>query len=154
MVRDGAMQLSEAEWKVMNVLWRAGSGSARDVLEALHGETRWAYTTVKTMLSRLAEKGAVSERTAGAAVVYTPRIRQNATRRAALKSLVERAFGGAMDSFVHHLVSREQLSDRERARLRELLDAAGDGGDMGEGGDRRGVPVHPRRGGPDRRSAP
>ncbi len=130
------MQLSEAEWKVMNVLWRAGSGSARDVLEALHAETGWAYTTVKTMLSRLAEKGALSERTAGGAAVYTPRIRQSATQRAAFRSLVDRAFGGTVGAFVHHLVAQEKLSEKERAELRRLLDAAerDDGGAGVRGG--------------------
>lgn len=115
------MQLSEAEWKVMNVLWRTGAASAREVLEALHGETGWAYTTVKTMLSRLEEKGAVGAKTVGGAAVYSTRIRQAATQRAALKSLVERAFGGTMSAFVHHLVARESLSAKEKAALRKLL---------------------------------
>ena len=119
------MQLSEAEWKIMNVLWRAGSASARDVLEALQGETGWAYTTVKTMLTRLVEKGAAREKTVGQAAVYSAKVQQRAAQRAALAALVDRAFGGTMGGFVHHLVANEKLDAKERAALQKLLDEAG-----------------------------
>lgn len=120
------MQLSDAEWRIMNVLWQAGSASARDVHGALERETEWAYTTVKTMLTRLAEKGAVKEKTVGQASVYTPRVQRTATQRDALRALVGRAFGGTMSSFVHHLVANETLSAKERAALQKLIDEGGE----------------------------
>ena len=126
------MQLSHAEWKIMNVLWRAGPANARDVLEALKGETGWAYTTVKTMLTRLAEKGAVREKTTGQTAVYFPRVAQRSARKAAVKTLIERAFDG-VGGFVHHLVEHEKLDAKQRATLRRLLDEQ-DGATRDRGG--------------------
>ena len=51
-------RLSEAEWRVMNVVWAQAPVSTRDVLERVEDETKWAYTTVKTVLDRLVTKNA------------------------------------------------------------------------------------------------
>lgn len=56
------MKLSDTEWTVMHVLWKRSPASVRDVLEAVEADTGWAYTTVKTILGRLAEKGVVAVR--------------------------------------------------------------------------------------------
>lgn len=115
------MQLSEAEWKVMSCLWRATPASARDVLDRLGKETEWAYTTVKTMLTRLVEKGAVRERALDGTAVYEPLVTQRDARRQAVRALIERAFGGTYGAFVHHLAAEEKLSPRDRAELKKLL---------------------------------
>ena len=54
------MRLNDSEWKVMQALWGRHPATARDVLEQVERETAWAYTTVKTLLARLVEKGADS----------------------------------------------------------------------------------------------
>lgn len=115
------MQLSDAEWRLMEALWKGAPASARDLLERLGPTADWAYTTVKTMLTRLAEKGAVSEEMEGNVARYRPKVTRLAARRTAVRTLVERAFGGAYGAFVHHLVEGGPLSDRERAKLRKLL---------------------------------
>ena len=116
------MQLSEAEWKVMSCLWGDSPASARDVLDRLGRETEWAYTTVKTMLTRLVEKGAVKERTVDGAAVYEPLVTQRAARKDAVRALVDRAFGGTLGAFVHHLLADEKLSAKDRSTLKKLLD--------------------------------
>ncbi len=134
------MRFSDAEWIVMEALWQ-GAGrersSARDVIERLGKQPGWAYTTVKTMLTRLVEKGAVTEEMKGNVATYRPKVSRLAARKSAVKSLVERAFGGAYGAFVHHLVEGGPLSDQERARLRKLLaDDARDADDTDDvGGD-------------------
>jgi len=124
------MRLSDAEWRLMEALWKGAPASARELLERLGRKTGWAYTTVKTMLTRLAEKGAVSEEMEGNVARYQPKVTRLAARRTAVRALVERAFGGAYGAFVHHLVEGGPLSDRERAKLRKLLaeDAEDDAG--------------------------
>jgi BlaI family penicillinase repressor len=125
---ESVPDLSEAEWKVMRCLWRRSPATARDVLDGLRGETRWAYTTVKTLLARLEAKGAVSAEMRGNTSWYAPRVAQGDARRHAVRSLVERAFDGAFGSLVHHLADPKSLSKREREELRRALD---------EGGERR-----------------
>ena len=122
------MKLTEAEWTVMQAVWRRSPASARDVLEAVGGETRWAYTTVKTLLGRLVEKGALHERRRANQSFYEPRVTRGEARRSALRGLVERAFGGSLSTLVQHMASEERLSRKDRERLARLLaeDEAGE----------------------------
>src|SRR5262245_32056649 len=116
-------RLSDAEWTAMRALWERSPASARDVLEVVGPATGWAYTTVKTVLDRLVEKGALKTRKRANVLFYEPRITREAARATAVRSLLERAFDGAFGSLVHHMLSEERLSARERAELRALLDA-------------------------------
>ena len=107
----------------MNALWAHSPASARDVVAHLPKGNEWAYTTVKTMLDRLVEKGIVAVQKQANAGVYTPRLSREDARSSAVQSLVERAFDGAFGSLVQHFVKAERLSARERAALKALLDA-------------------------------
>jgi len=118
---DAGIELSEAEWKVMRCLWRASPATARDVLDALRGETRWAYTTVKTVLARLEAKGAVAAEMRGNTSWYAPRVAQGEARSRAVRGLVDRAFEGAFGSLFHYLADPKTLSKKERAELRRAL---------------------------------
>jgi BlaI family penicillinase repressor len=115
------VQLSEAEWKIMNRVWADSPVTARGVLEAVEQETGWAYTTVKTMLGRLVEKGALKERKRSGASEYEPRISKTKARATALHALLDRAFGGALGPMMSHLVEKEKLSKKDRAALERLL---------------------------------
>lgn len=115
--------LSAAEWKVMNAVWaRRGAATAREVLEAVAAETEWAYSTVKTVLERLVEKGALEAHFEGRAARYRARLSRGRALRAAARSLLAKAFDGAAAPLVHFLVRSERLSAEEREALRRLLD--------------------------------
>jgi predicted transcriptional regulator len=113
--------LTDAEWKVMNAVWARGEATPRHVLEALRAETRWAYTTVKTLMDRLVEKGALRARRSGLTSLYRPVLAQARARRGAVRALAERVFGGALGPLVHCLVDEGTLSPRQRRELRRLL---------------------------------
>src|SRR6185295_20290732 len=93
--RKALPELSDAEWKVIRALWTRHPASARDVLETLHGETGWAYTTVKTLLARLVDKGAASMRLRANTSLYEPLVSEDDARRTEVKALLDRAFDGA-----------------------------------------------------------
>jgi len=115
------VHLSDAEWKVMSVVWDHNAVGAREVLDALEPDTGWAYTTVKTMLARLTEKGALSEHKEGNRSVYQPRLSREDARRSAVRSLLDKAFDGAFGSLFHYLVDDGKLSKRDRAQLEAVL---------------------------------
>lgn len=119
------MQLSEAEWKVMRVLWERSPANARDVLEGLSASTEWAYTTTKTILGRLVEKGVLAEHKRANTSFYEPLVTRDEARRTAVRNLLDRAFDGTFGSLLHHLADGEKLSKRDREKLREVLDGKG-----------------------------
>ena len=66
------MKLTETEWQIMNVLWERYPTTARGIAERLPAEVEWAYTTIKTLLARLVEKGALKENKKGNTSLYEP----------------------------------------------------------------------------------
>jgi len=116
------MKLTRVEWQLMQALWKKHPATAREVAEETPGGTKWAYTTVKTMLTRLVAKGAISEVKRGNTAVYEPLLTPRKARMAALKSLAEEAFDGAFGTLVHFLIEEEKLSPSERRQLTQLLD--------------------------------
>jgi BlaI family transcriptional regulator, penicillinase repressor len=115
------MRLSDAEWTVMQAVWNRAPASARDVLDEVGEETGWAYTTVKTLLARLVEKGALSEGRQANINIYEPRITRNEARGSALRSLLDRAFDGTFGSLFQHLIKEERLSARDKQTLERML---------------------------------
>ena len=117
------MRFSEAEWKIMRVVWRRPGAAVREIVAELAGETEWSYSTVKTMLARLTEKGALSLEKDANLYRYTATIGEREARRSAVRSLLDRAFDGTLGSLVHHLVAEEKLSRRDVEELRSFLAA-------------------------------
>lgn len=116
------MELTETEWRVMNVVWEHHPVRVREVLERLEDETGWAYSTVKTILTRLADKGALTVRAEGNARLYAPALSRDDARGSAVRSLLDRAFGGTVGALVHHVLDARDISKKDRAAIRALID--------------------------------
>ena len=114
------MKLSDAEWIIMNALWQRHPATARQIAETLPEGITWAYTTIKTMLTRLVDKKAVSERKRSNTSIYEPLVSKQRARRSALTSLANQAFDGAFGPLMHFLL-HEQLSDNEKSELIDVL---------------------------------
>jgi BlaI family transcriptional regulator, penicillinase repressor len=115
------MKLSEAEWQIMNALWKRSPATARDLTEYLPKKTNWAYTTLKTMLTRLVAKNAVSERKRGNTSVYEPLVTKTKARQKAIMSLMNQAFDGTVGPLMHFIVEKEKLSTKQKEELIRLL---------------------------------
>jgi BlaI family penicillinase repressor len=115
------MKLTEPEWLIMKVLWDRHPAKARGVFERLPSTVNWAYTTVKTMLDRLAEKKAVRKSKRGNIAVYKPILSRRHARRTALRMVLNQAFDGAFGPMMHFLVEDENLSAKDRKELIRVL---------------------------------
>ncbi|MHC4461937.1 MAG: BlaI/MecI/CopY family transcriptional regulator [Planctomycetota bacterium] len=115
------MKLTEAEWLIMNVLWDKYPAKAREVAERLPDRVSWAYTTIKTMLTRLVEKKAVSEAKKGNTSFYEPILLRHQARQTALRTLLTQAFDGAFGPLMHFLVEDQNLTARQRKELIKIL---------------------------------
>ena len=116
------MKLTEAEWQIMNALWENWPATARQIADRLPGDVKWAYTTIKTMLTRLADKNAVKESKKGNVAVYEPVLSRQNAQRNALKSLVNQAFDGAFGPLMHFLVEDQKLSETEKEELLRMIE--------------------------------
>ena len=121
------MKLTEAEWQVMNALWAKHPATAREVMDRLPPDVTWAYTTLKTMLTRLVEKLAVSEIKEGNTSVYEPLVSQQKARLNAFRSLLDQAFDGAVGPLVHFLIEEKQLTSKQKEELAKVLQDKGKG---------------------------
>jgi BlaI family penicillinase repressor len=117
-----AITISEAEWQVMNVVWRDQPVEAQAVVEELAEPNGWSAATVKTMLHRLVKKKALAFELDGKRYLYSATVRQSDCVRQASRSFVERVFGGSAAPALMHLVKNSKLTDAEVAELRRLLD--------------------------------
>ena len=117
------MHLSNAEWKAMSAVWLKHPASARDVLDALTDETSWAYTTVKTILARLVDKGVLKMRMRANTSLYEPLLSREDAQRSAFRALLDRAFEGSFGPMAHFLARDEKLSKKERQELIRMLKA-------------------------------
>ena len=116
------MRLSDAEWLIMKALWRCQPATVRDLIEHLPAEVDWAYTTVKTMLTRLEAKHAVSERKDKNVSVYEAIVTPQTARGSAWSNFVNQAFDGAMEPLLHFLVRERRLTRKQRRQLAQLLE--------------------------------
>jgi len=91
------------ELECLKALWTMGEGNVKDVRRALSSNRNLAYTTVMTVLDRLARKGGVARRKVGRSFVYAPVLRRENLRRLAIQDLVDRFFDGSEDALMDYL---------------------------------------------------
>ena len=114
------MRISDAEAKVMEALWADAPRGAAEVAEAVATEG-WSDRTVKTMLARLVDKGALKAEPEGRRYLYTPLIARDAYRRQAARGLARRLFGGRAAPLVAHLAGNDGLSPDDLDDLEALV---------------------------------
>ena len=111
-------EMTPAELRVMKALWQLNKGSVADVRAELHARgNELAYTTVMTLLGRLAAKGALVVDKAREPFLYKPAFRRENVLRERLREFVRDVFDGQADSLVMRLVEDESLT---REELREI----------------------------------
>jgi BlaI family penicillinase repressor len=116
------MQISDAEWTVMNLVWSTSPIEAAEVIERIAAANGWSAATVKTMLHRLVRKGALSAELVGKKYLYKPAVRKEACVRQASRTFLDRVFGGEATPALIHLVKTAKLSSKEVAEIRAILD--------------------------------
>lgn len=121
------MQISDAEAVVMDVLWKRSPLSADEVATALSSRQDWQDTTVKTLLNRLLNKGAIEAERDGRRYLYAPVLQREAWVQGESESLLDRVFGGRVAPLVAHFSEQRKLSRKDIADLRKLLEEIDDG---------------------------
>lgn len=121
MARKKTPTLTEAEYRLMDILWTNGDLSVADVVERI-GDPPLAYNTVLTTLRILEQKGYLSHKASGRAFIYKPVVERDEAQRTVVNHMVSRFFGGSPRELVLNLLDSESVDADELARLRELID--------------------------------
>ncbi len=123
MARKKSIDLTEAELRLMKVIWRKGKATVPEVIEALKEKPTPAYNTVLTTMTILERKGYLRHTvpTEGRAFVYHPVVSSRRASGNAVRHLLSRFFGGSAEALILNLIEDKKLNEAELKRVRELL---------------------------------
>ena len=113
--------LTEAELRLMDVLWQKGPSTVQQVLDSLPNKPTLAYNSVLTTIRILERKGYVRHSKQGRAHVYSPRVERREATRSEIGHLVNRFFRNSRDLLVLNVLEERGVDAEELQRLRELL---------------------------------
>ena len=115
------LSISNAEWEVMNVLWHQSPMGTNAIVDALSHKD-WTPQTVRTLITRLANKGALKFEKSGREHLYTPAITRDDRARHERGSFVKRVYNGAVTPMLVNFIEEENLSSEDVQLLRKMLD--------------------------------
>lgn len=122
MARSKSATLTEAELRIMNVLWERGSATVHEVLEALPAKPALAYNSILTIVRILEKKGYVKHVKDKRTHVFQPLIGRKDATRFEIRHLVSRFFGDSHEQLVLNALEETTIDAEEVARLRQLLE--------------------------------
>ena len=124
MARNRSPALTDAEARVMAVLWQHGTATVGDVVAALKKTRAVTYSTVQTILRILENKGYVAHDKVERAFLYRPLVDQRQARQRALRHLMSRLFDGSPSLLVLNVLEDEKIDPPERLQLKKLIEDA------------------------------
>ncbi len=119
-----AVELTQAEWEIMKVIWDKQPCAAGTVQEALAKSRDRAYSTVKTTMDRMTEKGFLEIERIRNLQLFRSCVSEVDARRGEFRKMLKRAFDGALTPMMQFLIEHEGLSKKQASQLRKLVNKA------------------------------
>src|SRR6476661_2224508 len=113
------LQISDAEWDVMEPIWAAGACTAADVIRQLRATHHWNHSTIRTLLARLVEKGALAYDVDGSRYIYRAALSRECCVRHEGRSFLDKVFGGDVAALVAHFVADTSLKPEQIEQLKQ-----------------------------------
>jgi BlaI family penicillinase repressor len=121
-MKNKKTELSKTEWLIMNICWKKGKSSARDIFEeSLKTKTR-SYHTVKTMLDRLVVKGYLAREKFGPIWLYSPIVAKSKTTGKEIERFVSTVLDNTFTPLLSFFSEKESLTDEEIQSLEKLIE--------------------------------
>lgn len=115
------VELTEAEWPVIKVVWETEPCTAPAVREKLHKSTGWTYSTVRTLMDRMVVKGVLKAKKEGKITIYNSAITRRQAQRGELFYTLKHAFNGSLAPMVQCLLESKDLNETELAKIEALI---------------------------------
>lgn len=116
------MNLTSAEWNVMDCLWERSPQSSMELVDALGRRVGWSKSTTLTMLKRMAEKNLLSCDDSGKQRMYSPLVDRDAAVKKETESFLKRVYKGSVSLMVSAMTQKQELSEEEITELYEILE--------------------------------
>ena len=116
-----SIHCTEAEWKIMEVLWESAPRTMPEITRILEPQTGWSRHTVITLLKRMQEKGAVAVDETGPVKTYTPLIKRENAVQQQTKKLLNHVFSGRASLLVQNLVDTGEITVKEVEELLSMI---------------------------------
>jgi predicted transcriptional regulator len=113
--------LTEAELRLMKILWRRGESAVNDLVAAMPDGETLAYNSVLTTIRILEQKGYVEHRQEGRAFVYRPCVAEDEASRSEVRHLMGRFFGNSRERLLLSLLGDDEISPQELQRLKDAI---------------------------------
>jgi predicted transcriptional regulator len=144
--RHALLDLAPLELDCLNMLWPMGEGTVREIRDALAPRRPRAYTTIMTIMDRLARKGIVDRRKTGRAYIYKPNLTAEDARAHALAQVIDSFFGGSKELVIAHLGqgssnATRPIAPKENAAADSAAPASASAAAAGAGSGRSGRPA-------------
>lgn len=114
-------RISEAEYQVMEIVWKNFPISTNEVVEILAQKTEWSPKTIQTLLTRLTKKGALSYEKKSRSFIYSPNVKKEDYINQESKSFLNRFYNGTLNSMVLNFLEQNKLNEDDIEELREIL---------------------------------
>jgi len=118
-------KISDAEWRVMTVLWSKPGLTADEVVASLEGKVAWSARTIRTLINRLLRKTALRHEPEGRRYRYFPAVGQEQCIREERRSFVQRVYGGTVTPMLAAFIEDAELSSDDIDELKRMLDEKG-----------------------------
>jgi len=115
--------ISDAEWLVMQVVWRLGKATAAEVIAELAEPMDWSHRTIRTLLGRLVEKKALAAAADAGRYIYRPLVSRQKCIGAEGRSFLRKVFAGDAAELLVHFAQNAQITPEQIDELKRLLDA-------------------------------
>ncbi len=117
------VELTESEWPVIKAVWETEPCTAPAIQERLRKATGWTYSTVRTLMDRMAAKGLLHARKEGKLTIYTSAITRAQAQHGELRYALKHAFNGALAPMLQCLLETRDLSPAELDDIKKLIAA-------------------------------
>lgn len=124
MTTKNVPSISPSETEILRLLWQLKAGTVQAVCEALPPERTIGYATVQTLLRRLEKKGYITHTVEGKAHVFSPVIQKQRVIGTAVRSFLDKLFGGDPLPLIQYLAENNEISPQDIEKLRNIIDAS------------------------------
>ncbi len=116
------LEFGDVQFRIMNVIWKHGRVSARDITDEMNRQVPIAHSTVQTLLRTLEDKGAIDHDIEDRTFIFYPLVENSNVVKHATERFINRIFNGSADRMISYMVKNQYISQEELKKISDMID--------------------------------